>query len=129
MKILLDMNIPVPWADFLQSAGWDAVHCSSLSEPLKTDEQLMDWARTHDRMVFTHGMDFGTALTYCAERGPSVFQINEKDLMVPQFGATVVRILRQLEAELTQGAIIEIDTETGRAKVFKTGDHAAQQGE
>jgi predicted nuclease of predicted toxin-antitoxin system len=119
MKILLDMNLPAPWTDFLTIAGWETVHCSTMMETLKTDQQLMDWARSNGCVVFTHGMDFGTALKYCAFSGPSVFQINAKDIMVPELGGTVAGILRQFESELQTGAIIQIDTETGRAKVFK----------
>jgi predicted nuclease of predicted toxin-antitoxin system len=120
VKLLIDMNLPVQWTEFLASAGWEAIHVSAI-DAARTDAGVMDWARSNGYAVFTHGMNFGAMLRLCGERGPSVFEINAKDLMVPQLGGTVVRVLRQLEGELDAGALIEIDMETGRARVFKTG--------
>jgi predicted nuclease of predicted toxin-antitoxin system len=122
VKILLDMNLPVQWTDFLASAGWETVHVSTLEGHPRTDSAIMDWARGNDHIVFSHGLRFGAALRYCGENGPSVFDINAKDIMVPQLGAPVARILRQMEADLERGAIIYIDVETKRARVFKIGE-------
>jgi predicted nuclease of predicted toxin-antitoxin system len=121
MKILIDMNLPVQWTDFLKSAGWECTHVSSLEGHGRTDAAVMEWARDNGYVVFTHGLRFGAALRYCAENGPSVFEINAKDVMVPQLGAPVARVLRQMEEQLDRGAIIHIDVETKRARVFRIG--------
>jgi predicted nuclease of predicted toxin-antitoxin system len=122
VKILLDMNLPVQWTEFLTSAGWETIHVSSLEERPRTDAAVMDWARVNGHVVFSHGLRFGAALRCCGEKGPSVFDINAKDVMVPQLGAPVARILRQMETDLERGTIIYIDVETKRARVFKIGE-------
>jgi predicted nuclease of predicted toxin-antitoxin system len=121
MKILIDMNLPVQWTEFLKSAGWESTHVSSLEGHARTDAAIMEWARKNDHVVFSHGLRFGAALRYCGESGPSVFEINAKDVMVPQLGAPVARVLRQMEEHLERGAIIYIDVETKRARVFRIG--------
>jgi hypothetical protein len=35
----------------------------------------MEWALANQRIVFTHGLDFGTALALTHATGPSVLQV------------------------------------------------------
>ena len=62
MKILLDMNLSPEWVPFLTSAGFDAVHWSTVGDRRATDTELMTWARENGCPVFTHDMDFGALL-------------------------------------------------------------------
>jgi hypothetical protein len=62
MKIVLDMNIPEVWVDFLSRAGHDAIHWSSIGDIRAEDGAIMDWGREHGYVVFTHDLDFGSLL-------------------------------------------------------------------
>jgi hypothetical protein len=56
------MNLSVEWIPLLEQAGWSAVHWSAIGEPRAEDRTIMAWALTNGRAVFTHDLDFGTAL-------------------------------------------------------------------
>src|SRR3712207_8523302 len=45
------------WAAFLEQAGFAAVHWSSVGSANASDKEIMDWAREHAHIVFTHDMD------------------------------------------------------------------------
>ena len=62
LRIVVDMNLSVEWIPMLEQAGWVAVHWSSIGDPRADDATIMSWAATHDHVVFTHDLDFGTTL-------------------------------------------------------------------
>jgi predicted nuclease of predicted toxin-antitoxin system len=62
MKILLDMNLAPAWVGFLEQEGFEAVHWASVGSPTANDADIMEWARQHDHIVFTHDMDFSALL-------------------------------------------------------------------
>lgn len=62
MNLLLDMNLPRSWVGFLNNAGHDAVHWASVGDPRAEDVEIMEYARSEARVVFTHDLDFGMLL-------------------------------------------------------------------
>ena len=72
LKFLVDMNLSPQWVPVLRKLGWQAVHWSTLGDPGASDKDIMDWARNHQYVVFTHDLDFGTMLALSHEAGPSV---------------------------------------------------------
>ena len=69
MKILVDMNLSPLWVEPLSRGGFAAVHWSKVGDPRAPDRTLMQWAREHGYVVFTHDLDFGTLLTLTREVG------------------------------------------------------------
>ncbi|MBW1694259.1 MAG: DUF5615 family PIN-like protein [Deltaproteobacteria bacterium] len=45
MKILLDMNLPPVWVDFLENEGFQAIHWSNVGSHGASDKEIMTWAR------------------------------------------------------------------------------------
>lgn len=74
MKLLLDMNLSPEWVSVLQRHGWQAVHWSTVGDPQASDRTIMDWAATHEYVVFTHDLDFASMLALSRVAGPSVLQ-------------------------------------------------------
>src|SRR5262245_10749977 len=109
MKVLLDMNLSPSWVAFLVDNGFDAVHWSQLGDPRAKDIEIMDWARTHDFVVFTHDLDFSALLASTLKTGPSVLQVRTQDVMPGAIGDDVVRILRDYEDLIRTGVLITID--------------------
>jgi len=62
MRLLVDMNLSPEWVGFLQSAGHEAIHWSTVGNPRAEDDEIMAWARAQKHVVFTHDLDFGTLL-------------------------------------------------------------------
>ncbi|MEH2012300.1 DUF5615 family PIN-like protein [Nostoc sp.] len=76
--MLLDMNLSPDWVLVLESAGFEAVHWSTIGSPSATDKVIMAWALTNDCIVFTHDLDFGTLLAMTQADAPSVIQVRSQ---------------------------------------------------
>lgn len=124
MKLLVDMALSPAWAEFFKNAGWESVHCSEIEPHMVKDSELISWARQNSYVLITHDLDFGAALSLAGTAGPSIFQVSASDLMPLTIGPSVVRTLRELETLLEQGALVLIDMDLGKAKVFRiTHEH------
>jgi predicted nuclease of predicted toxin-antitoxin system len=66
--------------DDLNSAGWEAIHWSTVGNPRAEDEAIMAWARAQKHVVFTHDLDFGTLLALTRTGSPSVIQVRTQEV-------------------------------------------------
>ena len=57
VKLLVDMKLSPDWVPLLVDHGWSAVHWSDLGDPGASDRAIMEWAVTHEYVVFTHDLD------------------------------------------------------------------------
>lgn len=130
MKVLLDMNLSPTWVSFLEAAGIDAVHWSSIGAPDADDPELMAWARRNDAIVFTNDLDFSALLALTRDSGPSVLQTRTQDLMPSGIGAMIVKVLHDCNEHLRAGALITVDEHGSRVRILplKTGP-ASQEAE
>jgi predicted nuclease of predicted toxin-antitoxin system len=115
MKILIDMNLSPDWVEFLNQAGHDAIHWSSVGNASDDDPTILRWARQDNRLLFTHDLDFGTLLALTQAESPSVVQVRAQNILPSHLANTVIAVLRANEETLEQGALIVIDE--GRARV------------
>lgn len=118
VKLLLDMNLSPDWVPYLASAGFTAVHWSSVGPPNAPDVELMSWARASAFVVFTNDLDFSALLAMTRGTGPSVLQIRLQDLLPDGAGAVVLHVLRQHEAMLDAGAIVTLTDNGTRVRVL-----------
>src|SRR5690606_41682908 len=82
MKILIDMNLSPEWVDEFKKHGIAAVHWTSVGKFDAPDVLLMEWARNSGYIIFTHDLDFGTALALTNAEKPSVIQVRTQDVTV-----------------------------------------------
>ena len=75
MKIVLDMNLPPSWVEFLSQYGIEAVHWSTVDDTRASDAEIMRWAVAKGHVIFTHDLDFSTLLSVTEAVGPSVIQL------------------------------------------------------
>jgi predicted nuclease of predicted toxin-antitoxin system len=54
MKILLDMNLPSAWVDFLENEGFQTVHWANVGPYDASDKEIMTWAKEQSYVVFRH---------------------------------------------------------------------------
>lgn len=57
-RLLLDQGLPRSTVELLRSDGWDVVHVYQCGLSAGSDEQILEYARTHGRVVslFAHSM-------------------------------------------------------------------------
>jgi predicted nuclease of predicted toxin-antitoxin system len=118
VRLVIDMNLSVEWVAALAQAGWFAVHWSNVGDPRAPDSAIMDWARANDHVVFTHDLDFGTALALTHAAGPSVLQVRGQNILPEDMGATVIAALRQHDAALSAGALVVVEHRKSRVRVL-----------
>ena len=118
MKLLLDMNLPPRWGQFLRAEGIESIHWSDIGAPDAKDSEIMAYAKEHGFIVFTHDLDFGALLASAEADGPSVIQVRTQNIVPEAIGSFVLRAIRQFEEELLQGALITIDPYRSRARIL-----------
>ena len=118
VKLLLDMNLSPEWVSVLERHGWEAVHWSMVGDPQASDREIMDWAATHEYVVFTHDLDFASMLALSHAAGPSVLQVRAPDVLPAQLESAVIAALKQHEADLSAGALVVVDLHRNRVRVL-----------
>ena len=118
LKFLIDMNLSPQWAPVLRKHGWDAVHWSTIGDPGASDKVIMDWARNHQYVVFTHDLDFGAMLAHSHDSGPSVLQVRTEDTLPDHLEELAIAAINQHEADLSSGALVVIDERRSRVRVL-----------
>ena len=118
MKLLVDMNLSPDWVAVLEGAGWETIHWSKVGDSRATDLEIMAWAKQKGWVVFTHDLDFGTALALTQAEGPSVIQVRTQDVTPKAIEKLVVSALRQFQADLEKGALIVLDEAHSRARIL-----------
>jgi predicted nuclease of predicted toxin-antitoxin system len=116
--IIVDMNRSPLWIQTLRSAGFEALHWSSIGKATDADIVIMDYARNHDCIVFTHDMDFGMLLALTNATAPSVLQIRTADVMPDAISPLILHALTAYANELEQGALLVIDAAKMRVRLL-----------
>lgn len=118
MKLVVDVNLPPTWVEFLATRGVEAVHWSQVGDLRATDATIMKWARDGGYVVLTSDLDFSAVLATSGAAGPSVLQLRTQDVFPESIGAQVVRVLLEQGDALRSGAIITIDEIAARVRIL-----------
>jgi predicted nuclease of predicted toxin-antitoxin system len=118
MRFVIDMNLSPTWADFLKSAGHEAVHWSDIGPANAPDEHVLAWAAANDHIVVTNDLDFAAILAASGERTPSVIQLRSESLRPDRVGPAVLGALDAAKTELAQGALLTIDPARARLHIL-----------
>ena len=73
---------------------------------------------SHGYAVFTHDLDFGTALAPTHAGGPSVIQVRGQRVLPEHMGPVVLAALKQYEAELSAAALVVVEHTKNRVRVL-----------
>ncbi len=112
------MSLSPIWAEYLQAAGIEAQHWSSLGDARASDREIVAYARESDYVVFTHDLDFGNILAVTRARGPSVIQVRTQDPVPETVGHLVLAAIHEHRALLERGALITIEPDNLRARIL-----------
>lgn len=82
------------------------------------DADIMRFAALHGYVLMTHDLDFGAMIAAGGLAGPSVLQIRTQDVLPDAIGGLVTQALTAFAEELSQGAIVTITGELGRARLL-----------
>jgi len=118
MNILIDMNLSPAWVEELKRHGIASAHWSTIGKPDAPDNIIIDWARTNDYIVFTHDLDFGTALALSKAEKPSVIQVRTQNVTIAHLSKMVISSLVTYTDLLKKGALIVLDEDKKRIRIL-----------
>jgi predicted nuclease of predicted toxin-antitoxin system len=118
VKVLVDVNLPPSWAEFLRQHGVESTHWSQVGELNAPDATVMEWARSNGCVVFTHDLAYSALLAATRAQGPSVLQIRTHDVLPAAVGLLVVRLLVEHAEALEKGAILSVDLLGARVRTL-----------
>lgn len=116
MKILIDMNLSPRWVTVLSAAGISSAHWSSIGSAEAPDAEIIAHARDEGWVILTQDLDFGTILAVTHGEKPSVIQIRSEDVSPEAAANVVTATIRQMSAELEQGALVTLDPRQTRLR-------------
>ena len=118
MKLVLDMNLPPSWVEFLSGHGFEALHWSSVGDGGATDREIMQSALDSEYVDFTHDLDLTTLLAVSDAKGPSIVQRRSQDVLADAVGDQVVAVLKKHEDALRRGSIVTVDMVSSRVRLL-----------
>jgi len=118
MKILIDMNLSPAWVEEFATHGIKAVHWTSIGDFDAPDKVLMKYAKDNGYIVFTHDLDFGTALALTHAEKPSVIQVRTQDVTILHMKNMIINTLLEYAVLLEKGALIIIDEQKRRVRIL-----------
>jgi predicted nuclease of predicted toxin-antitoxin system len=118
MKVLVDMNLSPRWVGVLTAAGFGVAHWAAIGRANAPDAEIMAYAKANNYVVLTHDLDFSAILAATHGEKPSVVQIRAEDVSPDVIGRQIVDALRQMAAELEEGALLTVDPQRTRLRVL-----------
>jgi predicted nuclease of predicted toxin-antitoxin system len=118
MKIIIDMNLAIRWADMLSRRGIEAVHWTAIGAVNAEDAEIMSYARQNGYSVFTNDLDFSAILVSTHASAPSVIQIRAEDTRPEAHLDRVAEALIKYSTAIEQGTIITIDPHKTRIHIL-----------
>jgi len=102
----------------LRQNGFDALHWSTIGRPTAADDEVLEWARDNQAIVFTHDLDFGILLAHTQSAGPSVLQVRTQDVTPAHLGSIVLSVLSTHGAALDAGALVTVEEARARVRIL-----------
>jgi predicted nuclease of predicted toxin-antitoxin system len=118
MRFVIDMNLSPQWAPYLDAAGHDAVHWSTIGAHDAKDSEIMSWAAAEGRTVLTSDLDFAALLAASGSEAPSVVQLRTDVTLPNRAGPFVIEALRRFADDLGTGALPTVDVTRARVRIL-----------
>ena len=118
MKLLVDMNLPIKFADMLVGEGILSEHWYRVGAPDAKDSDIMMYALEQNYIVVTCDLDFSAILSATKGIKPSVIQVRARNIPWIDLANKVTNSAIQNAAELGTGAILTLDAKTSRLRLL-----------
>jgi predicted nuclease of predicted toxin-antitoxin system len=108
MKLLLNQGLPPSTAELLREQGLDAVHVSEIGYARADDSEIIELARTEERIVITLDADYHAAIALTSANFPSVIWIRVANLRGSEYVEIITSTLTEYQETLLTGVLITI---------------------
>ena len=114
MKMLLDQGLPRSCVELLRRAGIDAVHTGECGLATASDAEILDFARSENRVVVTLDADFHALLQVSNAAGPSVIRVRIEGLRAQALAGVLCKVIEQCPNDLATGAMVSVQADRVR---------------
>ena len=115
-RLLLDQGLPRSTGALLAQAGWDVTHVSEIGMSRADDIDILQRARTDERVCVTLDADFHALLATSGERGPSVLRVRKEGLDAGALAALHQAVWPGIELALADGAMVTVTDRSIRVR-------------
>lgn len=115
-RLLLDQGLPRSTGALLAQAGWDVTHVSEIGMSRADDIDILQRARTDERVCVTLDADFHALLATSGERGPSVLRVRKEGLDAGALAALLQAVWPGIELALADGAMVTVTDRSIRVR-------------
>ena len=122
MKIVVDMNLSLEWADYLSERGFSCQHWSTLGSGDASDDVIIAHCIAENALVLTADLDFADLHALRGTSKPSVIQLRGSDKLPSVLGHSVAKALSVARMQIERGAIITITTKKVRVADLPIGN-------
>ncbi len=112
------MNLSPDWVREFKVHNIEAVHWSVVGSFDAPDIAIIKWARENECIVFTHDLDFGTALALTKAEKPSVIQVRTQNVTISHLSNMVIPTIQTYKDLLITGALIVLDEDKQRIRIL-----------
>ena len=107
-RLLLDQGLPRSTGGFLSDSGWDVVHVGDVGLSRATDRQILDYAKTQNRVCVTLDADFHALLATEDAAKPSVIRIRKEGMNARALADLLIKIWPRIERSINDGAMVTV---------------------
>lgn len=116
MRFLADAGISPRTVEALRISGRDALHVRDLGMSRATDSQILDRARTEERVVLTFDLDFGDLMALGMHASPSVIIFRLSDQTPGSVNRRLLPIVAEQEGLIARGVLILVEDQRYRIR-------------
>jgi predicted nuclease of predicted toxin-antitoxin system len=116
MKFLLNMNIPPQLGKRLMAEGHAYRHVRDIGMARADDREIVTEAKTHQEIILTHDLDYGTLLAFSGESKPSVVIFRLRYTHPDHLFRRMMSVWFDIQNPLSEGAIVVLEDATLRIR-------------
>lgn len=121
MKLLLNMNVARELGGMLEPHGHAWRHVGDIGMARATDAEIVAEAERAGETILTHDLDYGNLLAFAGSTRPSVVIFRFHKLATADLAARFVGAWPRVEAALTRGAVVVLETGGVRIRPLPIG--------
>ena len=116
IRLLLDQGLPRTTGKLLSAAAWDVVHVGDIGLGRAPDRQILDYAKSDNRVCVTLDADFHALLATGDATGPSVIRVRKEGLNANAIAELLMKVWPRIEKNISDGAMITITEKSIRVR-------------
>ena len=114
LKFLANMNISPLTLEDLRKLGWEIVRVSEVMDKRSKDVEILEYARSHNKVVITQDLDFSMLLAVGGYEKPSVINLRLENANPKFVTSRIIQVVSEMEKELAVGIVVSVDETSAR---------------